>query len=115
MEQLNKIELRGNIGNVRLSQNTENNVVNFSVATTYVYKDRNGEAVIETTWHNITAWKLKGMPDFEFLTRGTPVHVVGRLRTNRYTGSDGVERYSYDVVASSIEILDEQLTMQAGY
>lgn len=115
MEQLNRIELRGNIGNVRLSQNIENNVVNFSVATTYVYKDRNGEAVIETTWHNVTAWKLKGMPDFESLGRGMPVRVVGRMRSNRYTGSDGIERNSYDVVASSIELLEEQLTMQASY
>ena len=68
MEQLNRIELRGNVGYVRLSRVGEDSqVVNFSVATTYVYKGRNGEAVMETTWHSVVMWNLKNMPDIDRL------------------------------------------------
>ncbi len=49
MEQLNRIEIRGNVGNVNILKVGESRVAHFSVATNYAYKDRNGEAVIETT------------------------------------------------------------------
>jgi len=115
MEQMNRIELRGNVGYVRLSRVGDNQVAHFSVATTYVYKGRNGEATIETTWHNVAMWNLKNMPDMNILEKGCPVYVVGRLRSNTYQGSDGVERVSYEIQASKVEILTEQLTMQASY
>jgi len=116
MEQLNRIELRGNVGNVRPPLKEDGpHAVNFSVATNYVFKGRNNEAQIETTWHNIVAWNLKGMPDLTQLQVGTPVHIIGRMRQNRYTGADGVERYTFEVQASVVEILDEPLTMQASY
>lgn len=114
MEQLNRIELRGNVGNVRPPLKEDGpKAVNFSVATNYVYKVKGTEAQIETTWHNIVAWNLK--EELEKLQVGTPVHVIGRMRQNRYTGADGVERYSWEVIASSVNILDEPLTMQASY
>jgi len=116
MEQMNRIELRGNVGGVRPPLKEDGpHAVNFSLATNYVFKVRNTEAQIETTWHNIVAWNLKGMPDLSNLQIGTPLHVIGRLRQNRYTGADGQERYTYEVIASTIEILDEPLTMQASY
>ena len=65
MEQINKIELRGNVGNVKLQTVGNNENIRFSVATNYAYKDKEGRPVIETTWHNVTAWNGKGMPDFE--------------------------------------------------
>ena len=55
MEQLNKIELRGNVGNIRVQAVGENEVANFSLATNFAYKSKDGTPVIETTWHNITA------------------------------------------------------------
>lgn len=116
MEQMNRIELRGNVGYVRLSRLNENQqVAHFSVATTYVYKGRNGEAVAETTWHNVAMWNLKNMPDMKNLEKGCPVRVLGRLRSNSYQGSDGTERVNYEVQAQEVEILNEPLTMQAGY
>ena len=49
MEHLNKIEIKGTIGNVRIQDVADNKVANFSVATDYVYKSKNGEIIIETT------------------------------------------------------------------
>ena len=108
MEQLNRIELRGNVGNVRISDVGENRVARFSLATNFMYKGKDNEAVVETTWHNITAWNGKGMPDFSTIVKGAPVYVTGRLRTSRFTGSDGIERTAYEVIASKVDVLDFQ-------
>lgn len=106
MEQLNRIELRGNVGNIRISEVGESKVARFSVATNFIYKGKDNEGVVETTWHNVVAWSGKGMPDFTAITKGAPVYVTGRIRTSRFTGSDGTEKTVYEVVASKIEVLD---------
>ncbi|MBO8471506.1 MAG: single-stranded DNA-binding protein [Bacteroidetes bacterium] len=108
MEQLNRIELRGNVGNIRISEVGESKVARFSVATNFIYKGKDNEGVVETTWHNVVAWSGKGMPDFTAITKGAPVYVTGRIRTSRFTGSDGTEKTVYEVVASKIEVLDFQ-------
>lgn len=112
MEQLNKIELRGNVGSVRVRDTATGQFVRFSVATNYVFKDKGGAAVIETTWHNVVAWNGKGMSeDLARIEKGMGVYVVGRLRTQKYTGSDGAEHTAYEVVARTVEIVrDEQLS-----
>ena len=114
MEQLNKIELMGRVGIVRSFQGGIP-ATNFTVATNYVYHGRNGELLEEVTWHNVVVSNAKIVPDADALVKGCSIHVVGRLRSSKYTGADGVERYSYDVQASSVEILDEPLTVQPGY
>ena len=73
MEQLNRIELRGNVGNIRISAAGSGQVARMSLATNFMYKNRDGEAVVETTWHNIVAWSGKGMPDFNRIGKGTPL------------------------------------------
>ena len=108
MEQLNRIELRGNVGNIRISEVGESKVARFSVATNFIYKGKDNEGVVETTWHNVVAWSGKGMPDFTAITKGAPVYVTGRIRTSRFTGSDGTEKTVYEVVASKIEVPDFQ-------
>jgi len=114
-QQLNRIEIIGNVGSVRQPQSGTNQAVNFTVATNYVYMDRNGCAQGETTWHNVVAWGIKGMPDLSAITVGTCVHVIGRLRTYRYTGSDSIEKTSYEIIASKVDILPEALPMQTGF
>ena len=104
MEQLNRIELRGNVGNIRISAAGSGQVARMSLATNFMYKNRDGEAVVETTWHNIVAWSGKGMPDFNRIGKGTPLYVCGRLKSSRYTGSDGAEKQIYEVIASKITI-----------
>ncbi|MGM9742790.1 MAG: single-stranded DNA-binding protein [Candidatus Cryptobacteroides sp.] len=106
MEQLNKIELRGNVGNARIQTVGENEVVNFSLATNYAYKGKDGNPVIETTWHNVVAWSGKGMPDFKKIGKGTCVHVIGRLRFQRYNLPDGTERQNYEVLANRLAIVE---------
>lgn len=113
MEQLNRIELRGNVGNVRLSSVGDSQVARFSLATNFIYKGREGDAVIETTWHNIVAWSGKGMPDLNKIDKGTPLYVCGRLRSSKFTGSDGAEKQIYEVVANKIAF-ETPSPMQCG-
>ncbi len=113
MEQLNRIELKGNVGNVRLSTVGENQVARFSLATNFIYKGKEGDAVIETTWHNVVAWNGRGMPDLTKIEKGQPLYVCGRLRSSRFTGSDGTEKQIYEVIASKIAFEDPN-PMQCG-
>ncbi len=106
MEQLNRIELRGNVGNARVQTAGDNEVVHFSLATNYAYKGKDGTPVIETTWHSVVAWSGKGMPDFRKINKGSCVYVTGRLRSQKYTLSDGTERQAYEVIASRLSILE---------
>ena len=113
MEQLNRIEIRGNVGSVNILKVGNTRVAHFSVATNFAYTDRNGEPVIETTWHNVTAWEgNKGIPSLDLISKGFPVYVVGRLRVQKYISGDGTERTSYDVIANTLEIVDSNVTPQ---
>ena len=100
---LNKIMLIGNLGRDVETRFTTSNVSisNFSLATTYSYKGKDGNWVNETTWHNITVFNLS---DFmkEQLKKGRKVYVEGRLTKREYTDKDGVKRYSTDVVSEKI-------------
>ena len=81
-------------------------VARFNLATSEIYKDGNGVTKVETTWHSVTAWQGKNMPDFKSITKGCTVHVVGRLRQSRYTTVDGEDRIFYEVLAGIIDIVE---------
>ena len=107
MEHINRIEVQGRIGTVRTNIIGETMVANFSLITEYLYKTRDGGAVNETTWHQITAWESKDMPDLSKLTKGMAVNVTGRLRTTKYTNAEGVEKFFYEIAANRIRVLTE--------
>lgn len=113
MEQLNRIQLRGRIGNVRVNPVGDKSVCHFSVATNILYRNQEGTAVEEATWHNCTLWSNKKYKDFDFLAVGRGVEVVGRIKNAKYTGTDGVERYSSDIVVSDATILPEDEPLKA--
>ena len=113
MEQLNRIEIRGNVGNVNIIPVGSTRVAHFSVATNYAYKGKNGEPVYETTWHNVTAWEgSKGIPTLDIIAKGFPVYVCGRLKSQKYLASDGIERTSMEVVANCVEAVESQVSAQ---
>lgn len=106
MEQLNKIELRGTVGSARLQNFNGKNVLHFTVATNYVYRVKDNEAAIETTWHNVCAWDGKDIPDLSTIEKGTKVYVRGRIKSQKYTDSEGNERYTNEVAARCINLID---------
>lgn len=113
MEQLNRLEIRGNVGNVSILKVGETRVAHFSVATNFAYKGRNGEPVMETTWHNVTAWEgNKGITTLDIIRKGFPIYVAGRVRSQKYSAGDGTERTSTEVIASTVEPVDDNLSAQ---
>ena len=106
MEQLNKIELRGNVGNIRLESVGDQVGAPVSLGRTYAYKGKDGTPVIETTWHNIVAWSGKGMPDFKKILKGSCIYVTGRIRFQKFNGSDGTEKQYYEVLANRLAIIE---------
>ena len=108
MEHINRIELQGRVGNIRTNIVGDTKVANFSLATDNLYKTRDGSAISETTWHNIVAWSNRNMPELDKISVGTPLHLTGRLRVNRYTSADGTEKLFYEVLAYKIRRLDEE-------
>lgn len=105
MEQLNYVHLRGHIGNVRISKVGERSVCNFSVATNMILRNSENQPMEDTQWHICVAWSSKKLPDFTGIVTGAPVEVEGRLRTNRYTGNDGVERSVCEVQVNNLNML----------
>ena len=107
MEHINKVEIRGNVGTVRMNEHNGKKVVNFSVVTDFLYKSREGIPLSETTWHNVVAWSGKDIVDLELITKGAQVHVCGRIRANKYTSGDGVEKFFYEIMASRLQIVTD--------
>ena len=103
---LNKIELQGRIG--RVNMNVRKTYARFSVATNYCYRDKDGNAVIETTWHDCECFEGNKIPSETIakLEKGMSVNLKGRLRNHRYTDTEGTERTTYDVYVNELTILD---------
>lgn len=112
MENLNRIELRGVVGSVRVQNVSNRKVYHFNLATSRAYKDKNGTAVIETTWHQVVAWESESNPDLNKIEKGTKLYVSGRIRNQKYMASDDVERQMTEVVANRVVIVDSSEPLQ---
>ena len=104
-QNINRVELQGNVGSVRLTTVGERKVIRFSVVTNRIYRNNDGDMVIETTWHSCTAWDGKDICPLEDIVKGTPVHLTGRLQMSRYTDQDGVDRAVTEIVANTLEVV----------
>lgn len=111
MSSVNKVILVGNLGNdpdVRYMPNGEA-VTKISVATSETWKDRQtGERREKTEWHRVTLFRRLGEVAGQYLRKGSKVYIEGRLQTNKWQASDGSDRYSTDVVADTMKMLDSR-------
>lgn len=102
---INRVELQGRVGTVRIQNAGGCVVASFSVMTEETYKATDGTVLCETTWHHVTAWEGKEVC-IDGLERGSLVHVEGRIRNSRYTSVDGTEKTFTEVMASSLKVLE---------
>lgn len=112
MEQFNKIEIQGLVGNVRTNVVGNNLVCNFSIATSRAFKNKDSVAIIETTWFQASAWEGKGMPDLSKIEKGMALHLKGSISTRSYTAADGSERQVQEVKADWLEIIPDNIPAQ---
>ena len=102
---INRVELQGRVGTVRVSSIHETVVASFSVMTQHDYENTEGSKIVEATWMAVAAFKSEKVC-IDSLTRGSLVHLTGRLRNNKYIDSAGCERVFTEVIADSLEVLD---------
>lgn len=82
-------------------------VTNISIATSESWKDKNsGQVQQRTEWHRIVLFNKLGEIAGEFLRKGSKVYIEGSLRTRKWQGQDGSDRYSTEIVASEMQMLD---------
>lgn len=103
----NKIILVGNLGRDPELRYTPQGtpVCSFTVATNEKRKDRAGEAQDFTTWFRVTLWGRQAETASQYLTKGRPVYIEGRLRLEEYTDREGNKRQSLEVNASDIHFI----------
>jgi len=100
---INRVELRGRIGQEpKISNINGSQMCKFSLATSEIYKDKNGDIKEDTTWHNVTGWLGKNISNFSMVQKGAMVTVVGRIRNVKFSGSDGEDHRISEVVAYNI-------------
>lgn len=107
MEFLNKVEIRGVVGQVHITKVADTETAQFSVITEDVSRSKDGCAVVICTWFSVRVWKGPGIVDLQRIEKGSHVHVIGRFRCQRYVGTDNCEKTSYVIVASTVEIVEE--------
>jgi single-strand DNA-binding protein len=107
MASINKVILIGNTGRdpeVRYMPNGEA-VCNFSIATTDSWKDKSGAKQERTEWHNIVMYRKLAEIAGEYLKKGAPVYVEGRLQTRKWQTKEGQDRYSTEIIADTMQML----------
>lgn len=107
MAGVNKVILIGNLGKDPEVRHLDNGraVANFSLATSEVYNNKNGERVTNTEWHNIVMWTPLAELAEKYLKKGSQIYLEGKLQTRSYDDKDGNRKYITEVVAATMNFL----------
>ncbi|MEN8174800.1 MAG: single-stranded DNA-binding protein [Pseudomonadota bacterium] len=114
---VNKVIIIGNLGQdpeVRYMPNG-NAVANVTVATTETWKDRNsGENQEKTEWHRVVFFRRLAEIVSEYLKKGSKVYVEGKLQTRKWQDQSGQDRYTTEIVADQMQMLDSRAGAAGG-
>jgi single-strand DNA-binding protein len=107
MAGVNKVILVGNLGKDPEVRHLEGgtSVAHFTLATNEYYKDKQGNRVERTEWHNISAWRGLAELAEKYLKKGSQIYVEGKLRTRQYQDKDQQTRYITEIIAEEISLL----------
>lgn len=108
---INKVILIGNLGADPETRYTQNNtaVTNFNLATSETWRDKqSGEQRENTEWHRVVMFGRLGEIAGEYLKKGSKVYIEGRLQTRKWQGQDGQDRYTTEIIANEMQMLDSR-------
>ena len=107
MASVNKVILIGNLGADPETRYLPSGdaVTNISVATTDQWKDKSGEKQEHTEWHRVAFFGKTAEIAGEYLKKGSPVYIEGRIRTRKWQDKEGQDRYTTEIVADSMQML----------
>src|SRR5690625_7025845 len=110
MSSLNKATIIGRLGQDVEVRNTQSGtaVATLSVATSEKYKDKSGELIEKTQWHRIVAWGRLAEICQQYLKKGSLAYFEGPIETREWTDKEGVKRYTTEIKALSMQMLDSR-------
>lgn len=110
MAGVNKVILVGNLGKDPELKYLEGNIAraNFSIATSEYHKDKNGNKIEQTEWHNIVVWRSMAESAEKLLKKGTQVYLEGKLQTRQWIDKDGNKKNITEIVGESFLVLQRK-------
>jgi single-strand DNA-binding protein len=117
MASVNKVIVLGNLGRDPEVRYTPSGaaVCNLRIATTRNWKNKDsGEKMEETEWHSVVLYDRQAEIAGEYLKKGRPVYIEGRLKTRKWQDKEGVDRYTTEIVADSMQLLGGREGMGGG-
>ena len=114
MAGVNKVILLGNLGKDPEIKRLDNGrvVANFSLATGEVYKNKDGDKITNTEWHNIVLWSPLAEIAENYLKKGSQVYIEGKISNRSYEDKEGVKKYISEVVGREITLLGKPTSLE---
>lgn len=110
MAGVNKVILLGNLGKDPEIKYLEGNIprVNFSLATTESFRDKAGNRIDQTEWHNVVMWRQNAENAAKLLKKGMQIYLEGRINTRQWNDREGQKKSITEIVADSFKILQKR-------
>ncbi len=107
---LNKVILIGNLGKDPELRHLDSGkaVANFSLATSETYKNKSGERVSNTEWHNIVLWSPLAEVAEKYLRKGSQVYIEGKISSRTYEDKEGNKKYITEITGKSLVMLGDK-------
>jgi single-strand DNA-binding protein len=113
---VNKVILVGNVGKDPETRYLEGGsaVSKFSLATSEVYRNKDGEKITTTEWHNIVLWRGLAEIAEKYVKKGSQLFIEGRIKTRSYTDKEGNTRYITEIVGDNMQMLGKRSDDSSG-
>lgn len=102
MAALNKVTLIGRVGG---EPQSKGGTVRLGLATSEKYKDKNGQNMDRTEWHNLVFFARLGEIATQYLGKGSLIYVEGRLQTSKWQNSEGKDQYKTEIIVNNMQML----------
>jgi len=104
---VNKVILVGNVGKDPETRYLDEStaITKFPMATSETYKNRAGERVSTTEWHNVVLWRGLAQVAEKYVKKGTQIYIEGRIKTRSYDDAEGNKKYITEIVGDQMQLL----------
>jgi len=104
---VNKVILVGNVGKDPETRYLDEStaITKFPMATSETYKNRQGERVSTTEWHNVVLWRGLAQVAEKYVKKGTQIYIEGRIKTRSYDDAEGNKKYITEIVGDQMQLL----------
>lgn len=108
MASVNKVIILGNVGQDPEIREGNFTVAALSIATSRKWRDKAGETQSETEWHRVSAFGRLAEIISQYVRKGDPIYIEGRLRTRKYEDKQGIERWTTEIIADQLQLLRQK-------